>query len=70
MPSSSVKRTKRASSMPLLSFSETDRAKYKEIAGALKEAFGVQRKVKVLDTPAAQNIIARAFDRELILRIA
>lgn len=49
----------------LLSFSETDKAKYKEIAGALKEAFGVQRKVKVLDTPAAQNIIARAFDREM-----
>ncbi|MGB5984870.1 MAG: OmpA family protein [Desulfobacterales bacterium] len=49
----------------LLSFSEVDKAKYKEIAGALKQAFGVQRKVKVLDTPAAHNIIARAFDREL-----
>ena len=49
----------------LLSFSEMDRQKYKEVAGALANAFGVQRKTPVFESPKAQNIIARAFDREL-----
>ena len=29
----------------LLSFSEMDRAVYKQVAGSLREAFGVQRKI-------------------------
>ena len=33
----------------LLSFSEMDVAKYKEVAGSMKFAFGVQRDIKVMD---------------------
>lgn len=51
----------------LLSFSETDRQKYKEIAGAMKDAFGVQRKTRDVGSPKGTNIIARDFDRELNL---
>jgi chemotaxis protein MotB len=51
----------------LLSFSETDKAKYKEVAGSMRDAFGVQRKVKVLDSPSGQSIIARNFDQDLNL---
>ena len=49
----------------LLSFSELDRQKYKEVAGSLAQAFGIQRKTPAFESPKAQNIIARAFDREL-----
>ncbi len=50
----------------LLSFSETDKAIYKEVAGSLTEAFGVQRDKKVLDTPMGQSIIGREFDQQII----
>jgi len=50
----------------LLSFSETDKAVYKEIAGSMAEAFGVQRKDKVLDSPMGQKIIARNFDQKIV----
>lgn len=45
----------------LLSFSEMDLNKYKQIAGSMKEAFGVQRTVKVKEPPRGINIIAREF---------
>jgi chemotaxis protein MotB len=45
----------------LLSFSEMDVAKYKQIAGSMREAFGVQRKIKVKEPPKGINIIATEF---------
>ncbi len=45
----------------LLSFSEMDVSKYKEMAGSLKNAFGVQRDLKVKEPPKGINIIAREF---------
>jgi len=52
----------------LLSFSETDRAKYKEVAGSLEKAFGIQRKTPAWDSPKGQSLIARDFDKELLGR--
>ena len=48
----------------MLSFSEMDRQKYKEVAGSLANAFGVQRKERVFESPKGTKIIARAFDME------
>ncbi|HSH28513.1 MAG TPA: MotB family protein [Thiohalobacter sp.] len=45
----------------LLSFSEMDVAKYKQIAGSMREAFGVQRKYRVKEPPKGINVIAREF---------
>lgn len=45
----------------LLSFSEMDAAKYKEVAGSMKFAFGVQREVKTLESPKGVSIIAKEF---------
>lgn len=45
----------------LLSFSEMDVAKYKQLAGSMKEAFGVQRKVEVKGPPKGVNVIATEF---------
>ena len=45
----------------LLSFSEMDVAKYKQIAGSMREAFGVQREIKVKEPPKGINIIAQEF---------
>jgi chemotaxis protein MotB len=50
----------------LLSFSEMDRQKYKELSGSLQDAFGVQREKQVFDTPQGQKIIAKDFDQEAI----
>jgi len=50
----------------LLSFSEMDRAVYKEVAGSLEKAFGVQRKDKVLDTPKGLKMIAKDFDQAIV----
>jgi len=50
----------------LLSFSEMDRQKYKQVAGSLEKAFGVQRKVRVMEIPKGMKIIARDFDQEII----
>lgn len=49
----------------LLSFSETDRAKYKEVAGSLEKAFGIQRETPSFDSPKGQSLIAKDFDKEL-----
>ncbi|MEA2080695.1 MAG: OmpA family protein [Pseudomonadota bacterium] len=45
----------------LLAFSELDVSKYKEMAGSMKNAFGVQREIKVREPPKGINIIAREF---------
>ena len=45
----------------LFSFSEMDKAVYKELAGSMKDAFGVQREIKVKEPPKGTNIIAREF---------
>jgi len=45
----------------LLSFSEMDVLKFKQIAGSMKYAFGVQNKVEVKDIPKGTSIIAQEF---------
>ena len=45
----------------LLSFSEMDVEKYKQIAGSMKLAFGVQNRVKVDDIPKGTSVIAQEF---------
>ena len=45
----------------LLSFSEMDLQKYKQVAGSMKFAFGVQREVKANETPKGTSIIAQEF---------
>lgn len=45
----------------LLSFSEMDVSKYKQLAGSMANAFGVQREIKVKEPPKGINIIAREF---------
>lgn len=45
----------------LLSFSEMDLLKFKQIAGSMKNAFGVQREIKANETPKGTSIIAQEF---------
>ena len=45
----------------LLSFSEMDVLKYKQVAGSMKHAFGVQKKIEVDKTPMGTSIIAQEF---------
>ncbi len=45
----------------LLAFSELDVSKYKEMAGSMKNAFGVQREIKSREPPKGINVIAREF---------
>ncbi len=45
----------------MLSFSETDRQKFKILSGSLKEAFGVQREYRVWDLPKGNEMISREF---------
>lgn len=45
----------------LLSFSEMDVLKYKEVAGAMKNAFGVQRDIKATEIPKGTSVIARQY---------
>jgi chemotaxis protein MotB len=45
----------------LLSFSEMDLLKFKQIAGSMKAAFGVQREIKANETPKGTSIIAQEF---------
>ena len=42
----------------LLSFSEMDVLKFKQIAGSMKFAFGVQNKIEVKDIPKGTSVIA------------
>jgi len=45
----------------LLSFSEMDVLKFKQLAGSMAEAFGVQRDVKTKTIPKGTSIIAKEF---------
>lgn len=45
----------------LLSFSEMDVARFKEVAGSLRDAFGVQRKEVVFDLPKGISVVATEF---------
>ena len=45
----------------LLSFAEMDVLKFKQIAGSLKVAFGVQRDIKAVEIPKGVNIVAKEF---------
>lgn len=45
----------------LLSFSEMDVLKFKQIAGSMKYAFGVQNRLEVKDIPKGTSIIAQEF---------
>lgn len=45
----------------LLSFSEMDVEKYKQIAGSMKFAFGVQNDVRAMEIPKGTSIIAQEF---------
>jgi chemotaxis protein MotB len=45
----------------LLSFSEMDVLKFKQIAGSMKYAFGVQNKIEVKDIPKGTSVIALEF---------
>jgi len=45
----------------LLSFSEMDVLKFKQLAGSMSQAFGVQNKVEVKDIPKGTSIIAQEF---------
>lgn len=51
----------------LLSFSNMDKQKYKQVAGSLEKAFGVQRINKVMEIPKGVKMIARDFDQEVIV---
>ena len=51
----------------LLSFSEIDRQKYKQVAGSMEKAFGMQRKKNVAESPRhGLKMIAKDFDQEAI----
>lgn len=45
----------------LLSFAELDAKKYKQIAGAMKEAFGVQRQIKTYEVPKGVSFLPQYF---------
>jgi chemotaxis protein MotB len=45
----------------LVSFSEMDVLKFKQLAGSMREAFGVQNQIKVEDVPKGTSIIAQEF---------
>ena len=45
----------------LLSFSEMDVMKFKQIAGSMKHAFGVQNRLEVKDIPKGTSVIAQEF---------
>ncbi len=50
----------------LLSFSEMDKAKYKEVAGSLEKAFGVSYESKSMTPPKGITIVAKDFDQPLV----
>ena len=58
----------------LLSFSEMDAAKFKELAGSLSRAFGVQRDVPANELPKGTSVVTSEFspgkpDNETLLKI-
>ena len=58
----------------LLAFSELDAAKFKELAGSLSKAFGVQRDVPANELPKGTSVVTTEFspgkpDNETLLKI-
>lgn len=51
----------------LLSFSEMDRKKYKIVSGSIQQAFGVQKRIPVFESPKGEKIIAKNFDQRAIV---
>jgi chemotaxis protein MotB len=51
----------------LLSFSEMDRNKYRVVSGSVRNAFGLQRKKPVFESPKGQKMIAREFDQAIVI---
>jgi len=45
----------------LLAFSEMDAAKFKQLSGSMKEAFGVQAEVEVRTIPKGTSVVAQEF---------
>ena len=45
----------------LLAFSEMDVMKYKQVAGSMREAFGVQNEIKKKDIPRGTSVVAQEF---------
>ena len=45
----------------LFSFSEMDNLKFKELAGSMRDAFGVQREIRTREPPKGVNVVAREF---------
>ncbi len=50
----------------LLSFSEMDKAKYKEVAGSLEKAFGVSYETRAMNIPKGVTLVAKDFDQPLV----
>ena len=46
----------------LLSFSEIEQKKYKQVAGSMEKAFGVQREIPTKEMPKGTSIIANIAD--------
>ena len=51
----------------LLSFSEMDRNKYRIVSGSMRNAFGIQRKKPVFESPKGQKMISKEFDQAIVL---
>jgi len=51
----------------LLSFSEMDRNRYRVVSGSVKNAFGIQRKKPIFDSPKGSKMIAREFDQAIVI---
>jgi len=45
----------------LLAFSEMDAAKFKQLSGSMKDAFGVQAEIEVRTIPKGTSVVAREF---------
>ncbi len=50
----------------LLSFSEMDAQKYKELAGSLAQAFGVQKQNPVFQMPRGTTMVSKDFDQSML----
>ena len=51
----------------LLSFSEMDRNKYRVVSGSVRNAFGIQRKTPIFESPKGSKMIAKEFDQAIVL---
>lgn len=51
----------------LISMATMDKVKFKEAAGSLKDAFGVQRIQQIIPLPTGENLIAVEFQQEIIM---